>query len=161
MGMIADGDHGWLVMSPGPARPLKGPELAKHRDKVFALGLSNLLSLKDHGYEFFTAGKDTVKGKPAVKVRASAPGMPALHMYFDQETQTLCKSEYQDDFGLLEVFFSDYRQAEGILHWHHAEQFRAGRKYAKLNVTRIRFLDREEPGMFEPPAPGSRPPFGK
>lgn len=161
MGMIVDGDRGWLVMSPGPARPLMGPELAKHRDKVFALGLSNLLSLKDHGFEFVTAGKDVVKGKPSIKVRASAPGMPALHMYFDQETQTLRKSEYQEGSGLLEVFFSDYRQADGILHWHHAEQFRAGRKYAELNVTRIRFLDREEPGMFEPPAPGGRPPFGK
>lgn len=52
---------------------------------------------------------------------------------------------------LIEVYFSDYQESDGIKHWRKAEQFRNGQKGPELRVRTVRFLDKIDESLFGPP----------
>jgi photosynthetic reaction center cytochrome c subunit len=111
-----DGTAGWMTQRQGPA-PMSAAESSNYMvDADFALPLD--LQQKKL-YKTFRAGRpEKIGDKEYYVVQARQQGLPALKLYFDEQTGLLARLIRYTDvvLGLMpvQIDYSDYRDADGI-----------------------------------------------
>lgn len=156
---LVDGNKGWFGDG-RKVRPMEADGFSFYQNLAYSISLSNLIPLRDKGFEI-TKGEDvTVRGRDCFLARVKSEGRPEMKMYFDKQTGFLTKAEFrgrffsfndlklQKDSTLLENYFGNYRKTDGVNHWRRYEQYRNGAKYAELNLDRVQFFDKVDDRWF-------------
>src|SRR5262249_28631319 len=144
-------DEGWAWMG----------KMRKHLDKsaiheqrlfAYTLSLSNLLPLREKGYELVKGANVNVRGRDCYTIRVKFSGRPDMVFCFDETTHLLARAAFRGrllrnttfqagevDF---ECYYSNYKTTNGVNHWWLYEQYRNGSRYAELNLDNIEFYSK-------------------
>ncbi|MBM4069743.1 MAG: hypothetical protein FJ271_12450 [Planctomycetes bacterium] len=164
---LVDGNKGWFGDG-RKVRPMEADGFSFYQNLAYSISLSNLLPLRDKGFEIVKGEDVSVRGRNCLLARVKAEGRPEMKMYFDKQTGFLTKAEFRGRFfsfndlklqkeaTLLENYFSNYKKIDGVNHWRRYEQYRNGVKYAELNLDRVQFFDKIDDKWFS--FDKSRPP---
>jgi hypothetical protein len=163
-GFLLKANRGWF-WDGRQSRTLEGAGLSFYQNFGYSLALSNLLPLKEKGFDLEKEDALPVKGRDCYRFRVRFKGRPEMLLFFDSKTNLLCKSEFRGPFiivgtlqlqngdTLVENYFSNYRKAHGVNHWWKWEQYRDGRRYGEINLYNIEFLEEfDEAKLFSFPA---------
>jgi hypothetical protein len=162
IGFVLKGEQGWgwfgkLVtpMDPGMA--------AEQRLFAYSLSISNLLPLKEKGYELVRGPGVRVGAQDCYTIEVKSAGRPDLKLYFDEASHLLAKSAFRAKLFRIgnlqagdinfECYYGDYKTTHGVRHWQKYEQFRNGSKYAELNLDHIQFFQKVDDRHFDLPIP--------
>lgn len=156
---LVDGNRGWLADG-RKVKPMEPDGFSFYQSLAYAISLSNLIPLRDKGFDVVKGEDFRVRGRDCFLVRVKAQGRPEMKMFFDAQTGFLAKAEFrgrffnftdlqlQKDATLLENYFSNYRKSDGVNHWRRYEQYRNGKKYAELNLDRVEFFEKVDDRWF-------------
>jgi hypothetical protein len=161
--IVLIGEQGWVAFGANKRR-LEGDGLAFYQNFHYGTILSNLVALAEEGFTAVPAGEATVAGKKCFALVVKRPGKPDLKMFFDKDTKLVVKTEFRGRFLIaptlvfdrsetfVEFYFRDYKEVDGIKHWHVREQWRNGRKFSELTLSEVRLLKRRDDSLFHFPA---------
>lgn len=115
-----------------------------------------VLPLKDPAVKVEAAGTEDVAGKPAKKVKVTAPDKTSFILCFDSETGLPVKMSgtaygWQGEEYTREAKFSDYREMGGIKKATKVSTTRDGEKFIDLTITEFKPMDAIPASTFEEP----------
>jgi hypothetical protein len=151
-----DGETGWMQLD-GVAQDLPKEAVAEMREQKYAEDLDRLGFLADRGVDVSSAGGAKVGGRDAVGVVVKSNGHRPVTLYFDKETGLLAKREHKVADGATgkdvtqEVVFGDYREADGLKHYHTLTAYRDGKKWVEAKVVELEFFDKPDKKVFAKP----------
>jgi hypothetical protein len=153
---VINGEKGWLEVA-GNTMELQGADLAEEKEGLYAEQARMLVPLlKDKTYRLAPLGEVKVKDRDTVGVKVSSAGHKDINLYFDKKTGLLAKDERRtlDDNKqevTEEVFYSEYREVEGIKVPGKLLFNRDGNKFLDIEMTEYAFPERIEASEFARP----------
>jgi hypothetical protein len=159
-GFALKGDQGWAWQGK-VTKNMDQPMVADQQLFSYSMSLSNLLPLKEKGYDLVKTGNLRIRDRDCYTIKVRSAGRPEMTLYFDDSTHLLAKSEFRakmydyKNFTTAEVYFecyySDYNATGGVTQWRKFEQYRNGGKYAEMTVDDVRFFDSVDEALFAVP----------
>ncbi|MBX9681894.1 MAG: hypothetical protein K2X38_24320 [Gemmataceae bacterium] len=154
-------DMGWMAKETGKLA-MKGEVLGFYQNFNYVPILSNLVALADERFEITKTDGAQIRNKDCFGIRVRKAGHPDIRMYFDRDAKLLVKASFDGRFldgdlklardsTHVEFYFSDYRNVNGVKHWHFREQWRDGRPYSESTITEIQFFSQDDPSLFSIP----------
>jgi hypothetical protein len=160
IGFVLKGDQGWNWFGKA-AKTMDKSMVADQQLFAYSLSLSNLLPLKEKGYDLIRGDNLNIAGRDCYSINVKSSGRPDMLLYFDNQTNLLSKSAFRGKLFMagtnlsqsiaFECFYGNYKKVNGVNHWWKFEQFRDGSRYAELNLDSIRFFDKIDGGLFSVP----------
>lgn len=156
---LVDGNKGWFGDG-RKVRPMEADGFSFYQNLAYSISLSNLIPLRDKGFEVSKGEDVSVRGRDCFVTRVKSEGRPEMKMYFDKQTGFLAKAEFRGRFfnfndlklqkeaTLLENYFGNYKKSDGVNHWRRYEQYRNGTKYAELSLDRVQFFEQVDDKWF-------------
>jgi hypothetical protein len=155
--IVLNGDKGWLKMG-DTVKEMSPDELAEQREEHYAGWVMTLLPLSDKAFQVSTMGETQVAGRPTLGVNVKRDGHRDVQLYFDKESGRLVKSENRvkaAELGgkevLQEVFYSDYREVDGVLLSARVELKRDGAKFVEADNSEFKQFESLSDGAFGKP----------
>ncbi len=152
---VIDGDKGWLRVNNGSAEELDKDALAEAREQLYALDVATLLPLKEKEYTLAALGESKVGERPAVGVKVTRPGRPAVSLSFDKEKGWLLRVEFSAPFrktsARWEIVYDDYHDVGGLKRPKKTTIRRDGKVFVESEVTEFKPLDKVDAKQFEKP----------
>jgi hypothetical protein len=151
--LILDSARGWIAHE-GNSAGMNDAALTELRDKVHLLRVAaTLLPLKEKGITLKPLDPVKIEDRPALGVSVSCAGRQDLRLYFDKEKGLLLKCErtVNDPFiGKVseETFFSEYREADGVLVARKVSVKRDGKPFLDWTVTDFQVRAKLDRGLF-------------
>jgi hypothetical protein len=155
-------DGGWLSLN-GKLSPLPADQIAEIYERMEADEATNLLVLKDPGYQLTPLGESSVANRPAVGLKVAHGGHRDVLMYFDKERGYLVKMQTRSKAtGGSEIdeetFYADYQEYNGIRNATKVTTKRDGKLYAESETTEFKPVEKISDRVFaKPTASASRP----
>ena len=149
-----DGNVAWMD------HPQTGlADMPEERAKGFkrrALGDGILLNPKKYGVTYTLKGKEKVKDSDCFVIERSFSDGPSSTLYVDSSTYLVIKSKSKSPGQTgqeveVEVFYSDYKNVEGIVVPHTSKVFRDGQESVKLSFDKITFNSGLKDSFFVKP----------
>ncbi|MBV9469876.1 MAG: hypothetical protein JOZ57_11590, partial [Abitibacteriaceae bacterium] len=152
---VFNGEQVWISEN-GQTRVVQGAERQVMQEEMYPETLDKLVPLTEPGYGCETIPEIQIAGRPAVGVKISAPGHRDVKLYFFKDSSLLAKRENQirDETGklvVLELFYSDYKNRDGLQLYHKAVAHLAGQKFEEFTITGIKFFDKLDDAVFAKP----------
>jgi hypothetical protein len=149
------GATGWMQLD-GVTQDLPKEAVAEMREQKYAEDLDRLGFLADKGIDITALGESKVGGRVAVGVLIKSKGHRDVKLWLDKENGLLVKREHRvlDNTGkevAQEVVFSDYRETDGVKHYHALTAYRDGTKIIEAKVREIEFFDKLDKKVFARP----------
>jgi hypothetical protein len=142
-----NGKEGWIAVN-DMVMDTPAKELAEFKEQAYAENLDRLGFIKEDGYKLDVLKEIKIDDKPAVGVVVSSKDHRDVKLYFDKDSGLLVKREHEvvDEGGNKvnqEVFFSDYKDKDGLKNAHKLLVHRSGKKFLEAEVTEIEFFDKK------------------
>jgi len=156
MVQVIDGQTGW-IQADGRVQDLPKEAVTEMRGQKYAEDLDRLGFLGDKGVEVTALGEAKVGDRAAVGLLVKSKGHGDVKLYFDKESGRLVKREHTVlDAGtgkdvVQEVVFGDYRERNGVLHYHTFTASRGGKKFVDVKVVEVEFFDKLDKKVFAKP----------
>jgi hypothetical protein len=154
---VLNKDKGWRKMNDSTTA-LDKDQLKEEKEGMYAQRVTRLVGLGGKGYKLSTLGETKVGDKPAVGLTVSHKGHRDINLYFDKKTHLLLKASYQvKDMGSdkeveQEIFYQDYKKAEGVQRASKIRIKRDGKKWVDVDeVTEFRLVDKLDDSEFAKP----------
>jgi len=155
--LVLNGDKGWMSMG-GSTEEMSKEQLAEQKETHFAGYVTTLLPLKDKAFNLAPVGEAKVGDRAAVIVKVTHEGHRDVLLFFDKENNRLVKSEYkakaQEQGGeevKQEVFFSDYRDVDGVKFPMKIVVTRDGKPYVEAENSEVKAVDKPDDKVFAKP----------
>ena len=153
--IVFNGDKGWNK-STVPGRGVRTSEMKDigvraNRDRLYGEWLGTLLPLDDDEFRLTTVMEIVIEGRPAVGVNVAHEDRPDVQMYFDKETFALVKLARKLDGRVLEEYYDDYADLDGLVYPKKQVNHGNGSKTSELHTTELKFLDAVEDKTFQEP----------
>jgi outer membrane lipoprotein-sorting protein len=154
---VVSGKEGWQKIADMETTPLPAPQLEGLRTQLRVDYASTLLPLLDtEKYKLSTTGAAEVKGKKALGVNVTDGDKLDVGFYFDPETYLLAKQDYasKDQLGkdvTQTVYFSDYKQRNGIPFPHKIEIQHDGQTFVTAEFTEVKLHEKLDADLFKKP----------
>jgi hypothetical protein len=156
---LIDGPKGLRSYDGGDPEPLKKEMLPSVRRALRNLAVAGALPdlLKDKAYTLSPLGELKVNDRPALGVKVSHQGRADLDLYFDKANRLPVKAEWKAASIDLqhevawEVYFSNYKETDGVNRPRTLVLHVDGQKYMELEVAEIRFAERLDDALFARP----------
>jgi hypothetical protein len=153
--IVLDRDKGWISVN-GQTQDVPAESLAEMKEQKYAEDLDRLGFLNEKGIEIVSADEIKVGGRPAVGVKVTSKGHREVRLYFDKENGLLVKRhqiivESPGKEEVQEVFFSDYKDYDGLKHYTRLVANRDGKKFIEGKLLDAQFLERIDPKEFARP----------
>jgi hypothetical protein len=151
-----DGGTGW-IQGAGQVTDMPKDALTEMRKQKFAEDADRLGFLGDKDVEVTALGEAKVGGRASVGVLVKAKDRREVKLYFDKESGRLVKREHTVFDGgtgkdvVQEVVFGDYRDRDGVPHYHTFTASRGGKKFVDLKIVEIEFFDKLDKKVFAKP----------
>src|SRR5262245_42184851 len=138
-----DGEKSWSVV---PFTGKKDPEVGSDEDNKTMKEESDfdgsLVDWKAKGYTLELAGKESVEGADAFKIKVTKKSGSIEYDYLDAETYLLVKTEGKRKFRGTEVegetMFSDYKEVDGLMQPFSMESGpKGGQQRRKMTFTKV------------------------
>lgn len=148
--MVISGTNGWVKSNEAKTRELAAEEFAEHkRNAYLQLVPMTLVPLKGKGFKIDSAGEEKVADKAAVGIRAIGPDGKDFKLYFDKESGLPVKLVarvigFDREEFVMETFYSDYKEFDGIKKYTKFESKREGKTFDKKEITEFKVLDKVE-----------------
>jgi hypothetical protein len=153
---VIDGDKGWMHVD-GKTQDLPKEAVAEMKEQRYAEDLDRLGFLKEKGIELSLLVEIKIVEKPAIGVLVKSKGHRDVKLYFDKASGLLVKREHrllEPSSGkevLQEVIFSNYREKDGLKHYHKIIAFRDGKAAIQGEVREIEFFEKLDDKVFAKP----------
>jgi hypothetical protein len=140
---IINGNKGWSKNDNGQAE-LKQGIVSLFKGYFYPIRLAQMPALlKDKAYTLSALGEMTIRGRPAVGVKAIRKGCPDADVFFDRETglPLKCQAQIKLSSGkepVFEFFLSKPRDMGAVKHFTEIEFHRDGVKYLTIEVTEVK-----------------------
>jgi hypothetical protein len=154
--VVLAGDKGWRKFGDNSSE-LEGDALANEKRGVYLQVIPiKLVTLKEQGFKYETAGEEKVGDKPALILKITGPDGKDFTLYFDKESGLPVKQVakvlgFQGQEYTAETTFDDYKDFDGIKKATKIEVKRDGETFQKLKVTEFKVLNKVEPETFTEP----------
>jgi len=156
-----NGKEGWTSVN-DMVIDMPKKDFAEFKEQAYAESLERLGFLKDDSFKVDVLKEIKVNDKPAVGVVVMSKGHRDVKLYFDKDSGLLVKREHdvmnegdKDEEGKLvnqQVFFSDYKEKDGLKVAHKLVANRGGKKFIEAEVTDIELPDKKwEDSVFAKP----------
>jgi hypothetical protein len=153
---VVNGDKGWRHFMDN-TEELDKEHLANEKRQVsFQWVPTTILPLRGKEYKVESIPEEKVDGKPAVGIQATDKNGKSFKLYFDKESglpvKLAAKSvDFMDTEFNLEVFFSNYKEVDGIKKAMKILQKRDGEKMMEQEITEFKVKDKLDDKLFEKP----------
>lgn len=153
--IVIDGDKGWKMVD-GKVSDLSKEERTEFLDQKHGENLDRLGFLNEKSHELMVLDEIRIAGMPAVGVLVKTKGQRDVKLYFEKSSGLLVKRERRvaasnGKEALQEVLFSDYREKDGLRHYHTILALQEGRKLLEATVTELEFFQKLDPKVFAKP----------
>jgi hypothetical protein len=153
--LVVNGAKAWIKDS-DKVRELPVAESSTLHDVLFATRVGHALQgLKGKEYQLSHLGEITIGNQPALGLRIVCKDRPDVNLFFDKRTSLPVKSLVRLRSGQakeieLEIFFSGFREVDGLKYFTGAT-YKADGKEIALEVTDLQFPERFDDGHFDRP----------
>lgn len=152
---VSAGDRFW-VSTNGRTQELKDEMRTKMQEEMYPEVFDKLIPLTDKKYVLSSIDEMKVAGEPAAGIKVASKGHRDVKLYFDKDSGLLVKRENQianekGELVRLELFYSDFKEFEGVKLYRKAEAFTDGNKFADITITEIKFFDKLGDDVFAKP----------
>jgi hypothetical protein len=155
--MVVNGDKGWTKTANGTEDMTK-EQLAETKEGAYSGWITSLVPLKEKEFKLSLLGEIKVDDKPAVGVRVSSKGHRDVNLYFDKDRGLLVKSSMQvksqENEGKemsQEVFYTDYKELDGIKVPHKVVVKRDGKDYVVAETIEMKRSEKLDASVFAKP----------
>src|SRR5262249_10371748 len=154
---VTNGDKFWSKMGDNTTEVTAKEEIEEVKENGHAGWVTDLVPLKDKGFERASLGEVIVGDKKAAGVRVSHKGHRDVDLYFDKATGLLVKSEYtvkDDQSGRelrQETFYSDHKEVSGLKVPMKVAIHRDGKIYVDVEISEIELKDKLDDAVFGKP----------
>jgi hypothetical protein len=153
---VLAGGKGWRDFG-GNRSEMDGDAIANEKRTVYLMMVPvTVVPLKGSEFKVAAAGEETVGGKPAVGIKATAPDGKDFSLYFDKESglpvRMLAKvAGFMGDEFTQETTFSDYQEMAGIKKATKIQFKRDGERFMDQQITDFKVLDTVDAKTFAEP----------
>ncbi|MGE3805072.1 MAG: hypothetical protein AB7K24_10410 [Gemmataceae bacterium] len=154
---VLNGDKGW-IKSMGETMEMTKEQVAEQRENQYAGWVTTLAPLKDKAYQLSLLKESKVGDRPAVGIKVAHKDHRDVSLFFDKESGLLIKSEFrtksQEQGGkevLQEMYYSDYKEVEGIKIPSKIKILRDGKKFVEAENTDIKPMGKLPDSVFGKP----------
>lgn len=155
--LVVNGKQGWTKTGDA-TKEMTAEELDVSKGNLYHGWVASLVPLKDKEYKLSEFGADTINGRPAVGVNVNREGRHTVTLLFDKETGLLLKSsttvrspENGNKEVVEELFFSEYKEIEGIPTPTKMLINRDGKKFVESEVSEHKLLEKLDDSVFAKP----------
>jgi hypothetical protein len=115
---VVNGDKGWIKVGDDEAKPLSREALAEEKESLYFTYVTSLVPLRSKDFKLAALGESRVEDKKVIGIKVSCNGHRDLKLFLDKESGLLLVAERVIRFDrkerVEEVFFSDYKDVDGI-----------------------------------------------
>lgn len=152
---VVNGDKGWVSLT-GNTEDMPEDQLVTAKEDLYAGWVAMLVPLKDAAFKLAPLPEIKVGDRPAVGVKVSHQGHKDISLYFDKENGLLVKVQrrVKDMMGQeveQETFYTDYKEANGILHPRKQNTKRDGNDFLQIEITEYKPVEQLDPSKFAKP----------
>jgi hypothetical protein len=153
---VVDGDKGWRHFMDETNELDKDGLANEKRNISFQWVPTAILPLRDKAYKLEAIDAEKVDGKAAAGIKVTAKDGKSFKLYFNKESGLPVKLAAKtvgfggDEFD-LEVFFSDYKEVQGIKKAMKIVQKRNGDKMMEQTITEFKIKDKLDDKLFAKP----------
>jgi hypothetical protein len=155
--IVTNGDKGWRKFN-ADIMEMDKDQLAEQKQERHADYMTSLLPLlKDKDITLESLGNSKIKEQDAVGIKVSKKGFRDVQLYLDKKTHLLLKREnrVKDDMSgqemNQEIFYSDYKDADGVKRPMKLVIKRDGKDYIEGEVTEMKMLKMADDSAFDKP----------
>jgi hypothetical protein len=154
---VFDGKKGW-ESAQGMTRELEGDDLNEMKDDVLENYVQSLVPLlKDKRFTISLIGDDKVDDKAVVGVKVAVKNGKDLKLFFDKDSGLLLKFQHKFKSAAVttevdsEVFFSDYKDVNGLKVAMKQLTKHDGKKFVDMEFTDAKILEKLDDSTFAKP----------
>ena len=153
---VVAGDKGWRGFG-GNNMAMDKSAIADTKRTAYLIWVPiTILPLKSADFKVETIAEQTIGGKPAVGVKATAPDGKEFNLYFDKESSLPVRlvakvTGFMGDEFTQETTFSDYQEIAGIKKATKLSSKRDGEKFIDQQITDFKVLDPIDAKLFAEP----------
>jgi len=144
---VVDGDKGWIRVMDQVMEMTKD-QLDNARAEMYADYVTSLRFVEDKDIEVSSLGDVKVDNKPAVGIRVAKKDHPDVNLFFDPASHLLLKAEYRVKNDMTgeeqkqEVFFSDYRNVQGLKIPFKTKILRDGKPWVDGEIVEVKLYEK-------------------
>jgi len=154
--VVLKGDKGWRKFGDNNM-DLDGDGVTNEKRTVYLSVIpATLVPLKGTGFKLEPAAEEKVGDKSAVAIKVTAPDGKDFKLYFDKESGLPVKLVanvigFGGEEFTMETTYADYKDFDGIKKATKVESKRDGQKFAEVEITEFKVLDKVAPDTFSEP----------
>ena len=154
---VVNGDQGWMKQNDNDAQSMPDEALAEEKRQLIAQWALSLVPLKSAAFELTALGDSKVDDRPTAGVAATAKQGREIKLYFDKDSGLLLKtaSKVKDmmsgDDVSQDVFYSDYKEVDGIKRAMKTKILRDGKKFLEMETSDFKPVEKLEDKVFAKP----------
>ncbi len=156
MVQIKNRDKFTLTMN-GMTIPLQDAMREELKQQLHAEAVVSLLPLRDKKYTLTLLAEQPIRDHPAIVVEVKTAGYRDVNLYFDKTNGLLVKRSYRGASDLtalqpqlLETYYSDYRDFDGIKFPVKERTERDGKRFLETELTALKRLEKLDEKVFQP-----------
>jgi hypothetical protein len=151
---VLNGNKAWETVA-GETKNIEGDELQALREDCYSNNVESLVPLlKEKAFTLSMIDGANVNGKPAAGVKVQAKDHKDIDLYFDKETDLLVRvvrKAYDAESmkeRTFETVYSNFKDFNGVKQPAKARLSKDGMKFADVEVTDLKVLDKVDPNEF-------------
>jgi hypothetical protein len=151
---VLNGNKAW-VEGDGMTKDIEGDELKAIQEEGYANIVETLTPLlKDKAFTLSVIPEVKVNEKPAIGVKVKAKDHKDIDLYIDKETNLVVRvvrDSYDSDTmkeATFETIYTEFKQFDGVKHGTKVRVNKDGKKYAEIDVSEVKVLDKIDPNEF-------------
>jgi hypothetical protein len=154
MTQVLNGNKAWIE-GMGMTMDIEGEQLKAIQEEGYANTVEMLVPLlKDKAFTLSTLPEEKVNGKPAVGVRVKSKDHKDIDLFIDKESNLVVRvfrEAYDSDTmkeAKFETIYTDFKEFDGVKHGTKVRVNKDGKKYADIEVSDVKTLDKIDPNEF-------------
>ena len=153
--IVMNDNQMWISVN-GQTQSLPKEAQAEMKEQIYAESLDKLSPFLKERYNLSLLDDVTIDGQAAVGVQVSAEGHRDVELYFSKTNGLLVKRrdvmiQQTGEKVTREVYFSKYKEVDGVQHWMSIVGYYDGKKIFEGEVTKLKFPDKFETNVFAKP----------
>jgi hypothetical protein len=154
---VVNGDKVWRKTGDNTEEVDDKDQINEAKEAGYVGSVTDLVPLKDKGFQFAALGESEVDGAKAVGIKVSHKGHRDVELYFDKAKGLLVKSAttVKDDMtgqeARQEVFVSNYKEVSGVQRPMKIVINRDGKSFVDVEVTEMQLHEKLDDAVFGKP----------
>jgi len=156
--ILVDGDKGWMQLPGQDIQEMDKEAITEMKEQVHALSVCRLAPLKDKAYTLSPLGEAKIGDKEAVGIHVTHKDHADVNLYFDRKSGLLLKMERRAKDSIdgnkeytAEMFYSDYKEIDGVQHAMKETLKRDGKEYLTTEISELLHQEKLDASTFAKP----------